>query len=208
MIGMMSGIAFLYPTGVPSPWVGFEVLQVSAEPLFLLLGIAEVVGALTLLTPRAVLERARVPDLRGAAQAGFLLVAFSAVLFNVWVLFTGDPMQRLTTSPAFGERALPITASVVFLGLAGVALGTHLEGVRSLPSRLLRNWQATAFQRGQMEGSRQNLIALLETRFGPLDAAARSRIRRARADQLAAWTASVLTADSVDAALGRRVSTS
>ena len=60
--------------------------------------------------------------------------------------------------------------------------------------------EALGIAKGRAEGRKQDLIRLLERRFGPLPQAARKRI--ADADQLDGWIDRVLDATSLEAALG------
>ena len=62
--------------------------------------------------------------------------------------------------------------------------------------------EALGIAKGRAEGRKQDLIRLLERRFGPLPQAARKRIADADADQLDGWVDRVLDATSLEAALG------
>jgi hypothetical protein len=52
------------------------------------------------------------------------------------------------------------------------------------------------------EGRVETLIQQLTLKFGPLPEAALTAVRNASADQLQAWTARVLTADTLDQLFG------
>jgi predicted transposase/invertase (TIGR01784 family) len=72
-----------------------------------------------------------------------------------------------------------------------------LEAKETLMTTLAERWTAE----GRAEGSRELLLRQLELKFGPLEAAARERVRTASEQQLLAWGTRILSADSLAAVL-------
>ena len=75
------------------------------------------------------------------------------------------------------------------------ALGPDAEEVYMTIAEQLR---AEGRVEGRAEGRAETLVQLLTLKFGPLPEAVLTTVRNASADQLQAWTARVLTADSLD----------
>ncbi len=75
------------------------------------------------------------------------------------------------------------------------ALGPEAEEAHMTIAEMLR---AEGRVEGRIEGRAETLVQLLTLKFGPLPDAVLTTVHNASADQLQAWTARVLTADTLD----------
>jgi predicted transposase YdaD len=117
-------------------------------------------------------------------------------------------MQALLQAESGREALLTIFRylSVVVDDLTPQTLLTTLaaaphEAKETLMTTLAERWTAEGRAEGRAEGSRELLLRQLELKFGPLSANQRQRIADACEDQLLAWGARLLSADSLSAAL-------
>lgn len=67
-----------------------------------------------------------------------------------------------------------------------------------LQERRQRTWSEVAREEGRLQGRIELLRELLESKFGPLDDSARSRLHDAGSQELRRWGARFVTAESLD----------
>ncbi|MET4163747.1 hypothetical protein ABIE61_003613 [Marinobacterium sp. MBR-111] len=64
-------------------------------------------------------------------------------------------------------------------------------------------WEQRGIQKGRMQNMRETALTLLELKFGPLPDWATQMIDQADATKLDAWIKGVLTAEGLEALLGK-----
>jgi hypothetical protein len=74
----------------------------------------------------------------------------------------------------------------------------NLQEVRTMLAERVQEWTKQWKQEGRQEGEAGVLMRLLERKFGPLDAAVRSRIAQADSETLLEWSERVLTAERLE----------
>jgi hypothetical protein len=74
----------------------------------------------------------------------------------------------------------------------------HLQEVRTMLAERVREWTRQWREEGRQECGAEFLTRQLERKFGPLDAAVRSRIEQADSEQLLEWAERVLTAERLE----------
>ena len=99
---------------------------------------------------------------------------------------------------------------LILSGLRGIVGRVELElkhmsviiDIRKNP--VLRRWQREAFEEGKAEGKAELLHEQLEIKFGPVPKRAAQRLSSASSAQIERWTKKILTADALEAVLGRK----
>jgi hypothetical protein len=104
------------------------------------------------------------------------------------------------------ERELAIEQLIILAGLRGLAMEVVNEARKYMPLvvDLMENEVfRERYERGLAEGEAKVLRAMLNKRFGELQAWAQERLERASVEQQDDWSLKLLDAGSLDEALGR-----